>query len=172
MITLDTVLLLQQKVDGAVEKIRLLNDEVKALRGERDALTNERNSLQDELSAVKEQLSSLMQNQTQIESSIMQSLDRLGTIGGQEAGTVQNDMPQDTPPQGNPAPEESQWGQTQDGQQDSAPQDYPPQGNEAQDDNQGNEAQNDMPQGAEGTGQVEDGRQDGGGEQGGQFDIF
>lgn len=80
MITLETVLLLQQKVEGAVEKIRQLQNDVARLNADKEAMAKERDALLAECAEAKAQLSSLLQNQTQIENSILHSLDRLEAI--------------------------------------------------------------------------------------------
>jgi len=73
MISLDQVLLLEQKVESAVEKIRQLQDENDALRRKCSELTNA-------LSSKSEQLSSYENDQNQIEQGIRKALDRLTSI--------------------------------------------------------------------------------------------
>ena len=73
MISLDQVLLLEQKVESAVEKIRQLQDENDALRKKCSELTNA-------LSSKSEQLTSFETDQSQIESGILKALDRLNQI--------------------------------------------------------------------------------------------
>ncbi|MBR1638585.1 MAG: cell division protein ZapB [Treponema sp.] len=70
MITLDQVMLLEQKVESAVEKIQQLQAENDALRTKCQELTNA-------LSSKTEQLSSIETDQNQIESGIKKALDRL-----------------------------------------------------------------------------------------------
>ena len=73
MITLDQVLLLEQKVESAVVKIQQLQAENAALRNRCSELTNA-------LSSKSEQLSSLESEQNQIESGLLKSLNRLSSI--------------------------------------------------------------------------------------------
>ena len=73
MITLDQVLMLEQKVESAVVKIQQLQAENDALRKQCAELTNA-------LSSKSEQLSSFESNQSQIESGILNALDRLNQI--------------------------------------------------------------------------------------------
>ena len=73
MITLDQVLTLEQKVESAVVKIQQLQAENDALRKQCAELTNA-------LSSKSEQLSSFESNQIQIESGILNALDRLNQI--------------------------------------------------------------------------------------------
>lgn len=94
MITLDQVLTLEQKVESAVVKIQQLQAENDALRKQCAELTNA-------LSSKSEQLSSFESNQSQIESGILNALDRLNQIensvlkvAGQDA--VQNQTIQQT----------------------------------------------------------------------------
>ena len=73
MISLDQVLLLEQKVESAVKKITQLQAENDALRSKCAELTNA-------LSSKSEQLSSFEQDQNKIESGILQALNRLSSI--------------------------------------------------------------------------------------------
>ncbi len=73
MNTLDQVLLLEQKVESAVEKIQQLQAENDALRKKCDELTNA-------LSAKSEQLSSFETDSSRIETGIQKALDRLNSI--------------------------------------------------------------------------------------------
>lgn len=73
MITLDQVLLLEQKVESAVKKITQLQQENDALRTKCDELTNA-------LSNKSEQLSSFEQDQNKIETGILKALERLNAI--------------------------------------------------------------------------------------------
>ena len=73
MITLDHVLLLEQKVESAVKKISQLQAENDALRSRCAELTNA-------LSSKSEQLSAFEQDQGKIESGILKALDRLSAI--------------------------------------------------------------------------------------------
>ena len=90
MISLDQVMLLEQKVESAVAKIQQLQAENDALRSKCSELTNA-------LSSKSEQLSSFETDQSQIESGILKALDRLNQIensvlkvaNGQAASTTQ-----------------------------------------------------------------------------------
>lgn len=73
MISLDQVLLLEQKVESAVNKITQLQAENDALRSKCAELTNA-------LSSKSEQLSSFEQDQNKIESGILQALNKLSSI--------------------------------------------------------------------------------------------
>ena len=93
MITLDQVLLLEQKVESAVAKIQ-------QLEAENDALRNKCSELTNALSAKSEQLSSFETDQNKIEQRIRKALDRLNTIENsvlKAAGQLQgNTQPQVT----------------------------------------------------------------------------
>ena len=73
MISLDQVLLLEQKVESAVEKI-------KQLEGENAALRNKCSELTNALSAKTEQLTAFESEQKTIESGIIKAIDRLNSI--------------------------------------------------------------------------------------------
>lgn len=73
MITLDQVLLLEQRVESAVKKIQ-------QLESENDALRKECSKLKNAFDAQSEQLSSLQGDQNQIEDKIRKALDRLNSI--------------------------------------------------------------------------------------------
>lgn len=73
MISLDQVLLLEQKVESAVAKIAQLQAENDALRSRCSELTNA-------LSSKSEQLSSFESDQNKIESGILKALDKLNSI--------------------------------------------------------------------------------------------
>jgi chromosome segregation ATPase len=73
MISLDQVLLLQKKVESAVQKIAQLNTENDALRSKCNELTNA-------LSVKTEQLSSFETDQGKIEEGILKALDRLNSV--------------------------------------------------------------------------------------------
>lgn len=73
MISLDQVLLLEQKVESAVAKIAQLQAENDALRSRCSELTNA-------LSSKSEQLSSFESDQNKIENGILKALDRLNSI--------------------------------------------------------------------------------------------
>lgn len=105
MISLDQILLLEQKVEGAVAKIAQLQAENDALRKSCAELTNA-------LSAKSEQLSSFEQDQSRIENGIIKALDRLNSIenavleaAGQESSAqTKTAAPEEQPvPQGQPA---------------------------------------------------------------------
>lgn len=73
MISLDQVLLLEEKVESAVEKISQLNAENAALRRKCTELTNA-------LSAKTEQFSSFQSDQNKIEEGILKALERLDSV--------------------------------------------------------------------------------------------
>ena len=73
MISLNQVLLLEQKVESAVAKIAQLNSENAALREKCDALTNE-------LSSKNEQLSAFKSDQDRIEAGILKALESLNSV--------------------------------------------------------------------------------------------
>ena len=73
MISLDRILLLQQKVESAVEKIS-------ALQAENDALRTKCAELSQSLSHKSEQLSAFEKDQSKIENGILKALDRLNAI--------------------------------------------------------------------------------------------
>ena len=73
MITLDQVLLLEKKVESAVEKIAQLQAENAALSTKCSELTNA-------LSSKSEQLTTFEKDQDKIESGILNALDRLNSI--------------------------------------------------------------------------------------------
>ena len=73
MISIDQVLLLQQKVESAVQKIV-------ELKAENDALRTKCSELTNALSSKTEQLSTIEVDQNQIEDSILGALDRLNKI--------------------------------------------------------------------------------------------
>ena len=73
MISLEQVLLLEQKVESAVEKIQ-------QLEAENDALRNKCSELTNALSAKTEQLKAYESEQQKIESGIIKAIDRLNSI--------------------------------------------------------------------------------------------
>jgi len=99
MISLDQVILLEQKVESAVAKIQQLQAENDALRSKCEQLTNA-------LSAKSEQLTTFETDQNQIEDGIKKALDRLNAIensvlrtakvmaGGQAASPIPTPKPQ------------------------------------------------------------------------------
>ena len=73
MISLDQVLLLEEKVESAVAKIQ-------QLEAENDALRNKCSELTNALSAKTEQLATYESEQNKIESGIIKAIDRLNSI--------------------------------------------------------------------------------------------
>ncbi|MBO4533125.1 MAG: cell division protein ZapB [Treponema sp.] len=73
MISLEQVLLLEQKVESAVGKIQ-------QLEAENDALRNKCSELTNALSAKSEQLKAYESDQQKIESGIIKAIDRLNSI--------------------------------------------------------------------------------------------
>ena len=73
MVSLDQILLLEQKVESAVEKIQ-------QLEAENDALRNKCSELTNALSAKTEQLKAYESEQQKIESGIIKAIDRLNSI--------------------------------------------------------------------------------------------
>ena len=73
MISIDQVLLLEEKVESAVKKIEQLNAENAALRSKCAELTNA-------LNAKSEQFSSFESNQSKIEEGILKALSRLNAV--------------------------------------------------------------------------------------------
>ena len=102
MISLDQVLLLEQKVESAVEKI-------KQLEGENAALRNKCSELTNALSAKTEQLASFETEQKTIESGIIKAIDRLNSIEHsvlKKADAIEKAAPVEEAPQVPPAPVE------------------------------------------------------------------
>ena len=90
MISLDQVLLLEQKVESAVEKI-------KQLEGENDALRSKCSELTNALSAKTEQLAAFESEQKTIESGIIKAIDRLNSIEHsvlKKAGSIAEAQPE------------------------------------------------------------------------------
>ena len=73
MVSLEQVLLLEQKVESAVAKIQ-------QLEAENDALRNKCSELTNALSAKSEQLKAYESDQQKIESGIIKAIDRLNSI--------------------------------------------------------------------------------------------
>ena len=73
MISLDQILVLEQKVESAVGKIQ-------QLEAENDALRNKCSELTNALSAKTEQLAAYESDQKKIESGIIKAIDRLNSI--------------------------------------------------------------------------------------------
>lgn len=80
MISLDQVLLLQQKVESAVAKIAELNQTVAQKEAENAALRSKCVELTNALSAKTEQFSSFQTDQTKIEEGILKALERLNAV--------------------------------------------------------------------------------------------
>lgn len=80
MISLDQVLLLQEKVGTAVEKINSLNAKVSQLEMDNDALRRKCAELTNALSEKSELVSSLESTQSKIEQSILLTLNRLDAV--------------------------------------------------------------------------------------------
>ena len=98
MISLDQVLLLEEKVESAVAKIAQLNAENAALRSKCAELTNA-------LSAKTEQFSNFQLDQGKIEAGILKALERLDS--------VENAIHQAGSPAVNPAPQAASPAQQQ-----------------------------------------------------------
>ena len=109
MIKLDQVLLLQEKVEAAVEKISSLTDKVSQLESENDALRSKCAELTKAFSET-ELVSTIESTQAKIEESILKTLNRLDSVedailSGQgvqtgnenssESQPVQNEIPQE-----------------------------------------------------------------------------
>ncbi len=80
MISLDQVLLLQKKVETAVEKINFLTGQVEQLKSDNDALRTKCAELTKALDEKTELVSSLEINQGKIEEGIITALNRLDTV--------------------------------------------------------------------------------------------
>ncbi len=80
MISLDQVLLLQKKVETAVEKINFLTGQVEQLKNDNDALRTKCAELTKALDEKTELVSSLEINQGKIEEGIITALSRLDTV--------------------------------------------------------------------------------------------
>ena len=117
MISFEQVLLLEEKVEGAVKKIEQLNAENAALRSKCAELSNA-------LNAKTEQFSSFQNDQSKIEEGILKALSRLDTVENvvlQSVGAASAPAPQ------NPVPEATVLAQTeqipQDGPAEQVPSD-------------------------------------------------
>ncbi len=80
MISLDQVLLLQQKVESAVAKIAELHQSVAQKEAENAALRSKCVELTNALSAKTEQFSSFQSDQNKIEEGILKALERLNAV--------------------------------------------------------------------------------------------
>ena len=78
--SIDQILLLQKKVNTAVEKIRQMNDLVSQLKSENDALRRKCAELTNSLEDKTELVSSMEAEQIQIEESIKRALDQLDEV--------------------------------------------------------------------------------------------
>lgn len=80
MSSIDQILLLQKKVNTAVEKIKQMNDLVSRLKSENDALRRKCAELTNSLEDKTELVSSMEAEQIQIEESIKRALDQLDEV--------------------------------------------------------------------------------------------
>ncbi len=80
MISLDQVLMLQKKVETAVERIAFLKGQIEQLKSENDALHTKCAELTKALDEKTELVSSLESNQGKIEEGILSALNRLDTV--------------------------------------------------------------------------------------------
>lgn len=80
MITLDQVLLLQEKVESAVKKISTLTERISQLEASNDALNRKCLELTNALEAKTELVSNLESAQSKIEESILKTIDRLDSV--------------------------------------------------------------------------------------------
>ena len=80
MISLDQVLLLQDKVETAVLRIKELTDENRRLASDNDALRSKCAELSKALEDKTELVSTLESDQTKIEAGILNALSRLDTV--------------------------------------------------------------------------------------------
>lgn len=99
MISLDQVLLLQKKVETAVEKIAFLKGQIEQLKSENDALHTQCAELTKALDEKTELVSSLESNQGKIEEGILSALNRLDTVENSILNNSDNSEPssEDTP---------------------------------------------------------------------------
>lgn len=107
MISLDQVLLLQKKVETAVERISALGAENARLKADNDALRSKCAELSKALTDKVELVSTLEAEQSQIEEGILNALSRLDTVENSvltASGTAVDGMPAEQ----SPAPTESQ----------------------------------------------------------------
>ena len=80
MITLDQVLLLQEKVESAVKKISTLTERISQLEASNDALNRKCLELTNALEAKTELVSNLESAQSKIEESILKTIDRRDSV--------------------------------------------------------------------------------------------
>lgn len=113
MIALDQVLLLQKRVEAAVEKIRELNACIEQLKSENAALLREKAELSKALSDKTGLVSSLEAEQNKIEDTILQALEQLNIVENSiidsSSSALQNDpaVRGDVQIQIQPAPQQS-----------------------------------------------------------------
>ena len=102
--SIDQILLLQKKVNTAVEKIRQMNDLVTQLKSENDALRRKCAELTNSLEDKTELVSSMEAEQIQIEESIKRALDQLDEVENSvlTVGAQQNLAVTETPPHSQP----------------------------------------------------------------------
>ena len=87
MISLDQVLMLQKKVETAVEKIAFLKGQIEQLKSENDALHTKCAELTKALDEKTELVSNLEADQSKIEEGILLALNRLNTVENTVLGT-------------------------------------------------------------------------------------
>ena len=87
MISLEQVLLLQKKVETAVERISSLQNEITQLRSDNDALRSKCAELSNALAAKTELVSSLETNQGKIEEGILNAMSRLDAVTNSTGGS-------------------------------------------------------------------------------------
>ncbi len=87
MISLEQVLLLQKKVETAVERITAMQSEITRLKADNDALRSKCAELSNSLAAKAELVSSLETNQGKIEEGILNVLSRLDAIANSTDGS-------------------------------------------------------------------------------------
>lgn len=80
MVTLDQVVLLQKKVEAAVEKIKSLDEEIQQLCSENDALRSKCAELTNALKDKTELASTFEEEQKQIEENILKALKHLDAV--------------------------------------------------------------------------------------------
>jgi len=99
MITLDQVLLLQKKVETAVEKIKVLSAEIQQLKTDNDALRSKCAELTKALTDKTEFVSTLESEQDKIESTILHALNQLDIVENSILSNSSNEISdmQDSP---------------------------------------------------------------------------
>ena len=96
MISLDQVLLLQKKVETAVERMGALNAENSQLKSENDALRSKCAELTKALAEKTELVSHLEADQSKIEEGILLALDRLDTVENSVLSAASTSVKQNT----------------------------------------------------------------------------